>query len=122
MAPSRRKQKPTRKALYDCEANSRIICGAAASLDYKDGYPTVVNDNAEAERFFRVAPKQFGHAAVQQSSLIMAGEDFSYYLREVPGCFMLSAREIKKKAALFIRIIIRGLIWTSAPCLFRLSL
>ncbi|BBH19626.1 putative amidohydrolase YhaA [Paenibacillus baekrokdamisoli] len=64
------------------------LYGAVAALDYRYGYPTVVNDPIEAERFFKVAPDQFGHAAVQQSPLIMAGEDFSYYLQKVPGCFM----------------------------------
>jgi amidohydrolase len=62
--------------------------GANAVLDYRDGYPTVVNDDVEAERFFRVAAERFGPEAVQTSTLIMAGEDFSYYLREIPGCFM----------------------------------
>ncbi|MFC4809974.1 M20 family metallopeptidase [Paenibacillus sp. GCM10023250] len=62
--------------------------GASASLEYRDGYPTVVNDTREAERFFKVAAETFGQEAVQESTLIMAGEDFTYYLREVPGCFM----------------------------------
>lgn len=30
----------------------------------------------------------FGEEAVHESPLIMAGEDFSYYLQEKPGCFM----------------------------------
>jgi amidohydrolase len=87
--------------LYTIVKQTAELYGAAASLDYKDGYPTVVNDNAEAERFFRVAPEQFGHAAVQQSSLIMAGEDFSYYLREIPGCFMFVGAGNKESGAVY---------------------
>ena len=30
----------------------------------------------------------FGAEAVHESPLIMAGEDFSYYLHQRPGCFM----------------------------------
>ncbi|QHT63998.1 amidohydrolase [Paenibacillus lycopersici] len=62
--------------------------GARATLEYRGGYPTVVNDAREADRFFGVAARTFGAEAVTESPLIMAGEDFSYYLREVPGCFM----------------------------------
>ncbi|WP_274650492.1 amidohydrolase [Paenibacillus humicola] len=62
--------------------------GAKASLEYRDGYPTVVNDEVEARRFFAAAAETFGKEAVKESELIMAGEDFSYYLKEIPGCFM----------------------------------
>lgn len=77
-----------KERLHTIVRQTAELYGAAAVLDYKDGYPTVVNDAAEAERFFRVAPELFGYAAVQESTLIMAGEDFSYYLKEIPGCFM----------------------------------
>ncbi|MWC26735.1 M20 metallopeptidase family protein [Paenibacillus sp. MMS18-CY102] len=62
--------------------------GAQITLDYREGYPAVVNDDGEAERFQSVAKRLFGDEAVQLSGLIMAGEDFSYYLQQVPGCFM----------------------------------
>lgn len=65
------------------------LYGAETTLDYRDGYPPVVNDEAEAQRFFRVAAGQFGSDAVEQASYIMAGEDFTYYLQNVQGCFML---------------------------------
>ncbi|NQX65606.1 amidohydrolase [Paenibacillus alba] len=61
---------------------------ATYQLDYKLGYPTVVNDEKEAERFFSVGQSLFGEEAVHESPLIMAGEDFSYYLHHRPGCYM----------------------------------
>ncbi|MFD0713676.1 M20 family metallopeptidase [Paenibacillus sp. GCM10027626] len=61
---------------------------AQIDLEYRDGYPSVVNDEVEAQRFFRVAAAQFGEQAVMQSPCIMAGEDFTYYLQQVKGCFM----------------------------------
>jgi amidohydrolase len=64
------------------------LYGAAAKLDYRDGYPFVMNDPAEAERFYRVAEAAFGSEAVSESELITAGEDFAYYLERVRGCFM----------------------------------
>ncbi|RKN86660.1 amidohydrolase [Paenibacillus ginsengarvi] len=62
--------------------------GADIQLDYKPGYPPVINDEAETERFFRVAGSLFGADKTRRSPLIMAGEDFAYYLNRVPGCFM----------------------------------
>ncbi|SDM94681.1 amidohydrolase [Paenibacillus sp. yr247] len=61
---------------------------ASYELDYKLGYPTVINDEKEAQRFFKVGIELFGAEAVQESPLIMAGEDFSYYLQHRPGCYM----------------------------------
>lgn len=61
-----------------------------AELDYqmRIGYPPVVNDEEEAERFFKVGERLFGESAVVRSEAITVAEDFSYYLEKVPGCFM----------------------------------
>ncbi|NEW05437.1 amidohydrolase [Paenibacillus sp. SYP-B3998] len=61
---------------------------ASYVFDYKMGYPPVVNDVNEAERFFKVGNALFGEESVHESPLIMAGEDFSYYLHHRPGCYM----------------------------------
>lgn len=62
--------------------------GASASVDYVLGYPSLVNDEREVERFFELSGKVFDiqHEVAEK---IMPAEDFSYYLKEVPGCFML---------------------------------
>ncbi|PZE22541.1 amidohydrolase [Paenibacillus xerothermodurans] len=83
---------------YDPELRSRIqhrmaqiightgsMFGADVRFDYKLGYPPVVNDKGEVERFFRAGGKVID---VQESPLIMAGEDFAYYLQHCKGCFM----------------------------------
>nr|WP_239565690.1 M20 family metallopeptidase [Paenibacillus sacheonensis] len=77
-----------RQRLESVVSHTASMYGASAYLEYRYGYPTVVNDAKEAERFFKVAADAFGAEAVKESTLIMAGEDFTYYLREVPGCFM----------------------------------
>jgi amidohydrolase len=64
------------------------IFGAQALLAYRDGYPPVINDAAEAERFTRAATVAFGSEHVHQSPRIMAAEDFAYYLQKRPGCYM----------------------------------
>lgn len=62
--------------------------GATYKLDLRIGYPPVVNDEAEASRFFEVAKQLLGPDAVVPSDAIMVAEDFAYYLEKVPGCFM----------------------------------
>lgn len=62
--------------------------GAESKIQYLMGYPPLVNDEAETERFFREAPKVFGESKVERCEKIMPAEDFAYYLQEIPGCFM----------------------------------
>ncbi|NDI33503.1 amidohydrolase [Chengkuizengella sediminis] len=65
-----------------------IMYGAKIKLNYFNGYPTVVNHEEETNRFFNVGKKDLMNLKIISSPLIMAGEDFSYYLKKVPGCFM----------------------------------
>lgn len=61
--------------------------GADGELDYQVGYPAVVNDAAETDRFNRLAIELLGEENVQTMKPAMGGEDFAYYLQEVPGVF-----------------------------------
>ncbi|TBL78309.1 M20 metallopeptidase family protein [Paenibacillus thalictri] len=81
-------RRQVKERLEQISAHTGAMFGATCTVDYKWGYPPVVNDPAEAERFFRVGAAVLGDDAVFESPLIMAGEDFAYYLRERPGCFM----------------------------------
>ncbi len=63
--------------------------GGQANFQYMKGYPAVVNDPAEAARFKRTGERCFGGGHTHSLQPIMAGEDFSYYLQRLPGCFML---------------------------------
>ncbi|MBJ6363286.1 M20 family metallopeptidase [Paenibacillus sp. GCM10012307] len=73
--------------------------GGKGVLDYREGYPTVVNDADEIARFFKVGGKLLPQEQVQQSGLIMAGEDFSYYLQQRRGCFMFVGAGNPEKGA-----------------------
>ncbi|NHN28476.1 amidohydrolase [Paenibacillus agricola] len=59
--------------------------GADYTFEYKRGYPPVVNNESEFDRFLHAGSKV---VPVQQAPLIMAGEDFAYYLHDRKGCFM----------------------------------
>ena len=60
--------------------------GADIVLDYKDGYPPTINHSLQTEKVLNAAKKVVGSKA-GEPYLSMGGEDFSYYLEKIPGCF-----------------------------------
>ncbi|WP_223691551.1 M20 metallopeptidase family protein [Leifsonia poae] len=63
--------------------------GCAARVDFEAVYPVTVNDAASADRSLAVLRRQFGVERVEPAaSPMMASEDFSFVLREVPGAFV----------------------------------
>ncbi|WP_257148487.1 M20 family metallopeptidase [Bacillus sp. AFS073361] len=63
------------------------IYGASIKLDYQCGYPSVVNHEKEVEISLEVAKDLFGMEFTGIMKPKMVGEDFAYYLKEVPGAF-----------------------------------
>jgi amidohydrolase len=61
--------------------------GGAYELDYVQGYPVTVNDNAMTDLVMRVAYSIVGRTNVIEIAPSMASEDMSFYLKDVPGCF-----------------------------------
>lgn len=59
---------------------------AKITLNYKDGYPPVINNEECAEKLLSAATKVVGDGA-GSPYLSMGGEDFSYFVNEKPGCF-----------------------------------
>lgn len=74
----------------------RIIKGACFSADcsytfnYDKGYPAVVNHKEETEHLVDVAEGVKGVSEVEECEMQMGGEDFAYYLKEVPGTFFFT--------------------------------
>lgn len=62
--------------------------GATYRYELKKGYPAVVNDEHEAQRVLEVARAIVGEENTEVTVPIMIAEDFAFYLKEVPGCFM----------------------------------
>nr|WP_238649789.1 amidohydrolase [Paenibacillus piscarius] len=78
-----------RRRIEEMAASIAEAHGAKAHVDYLMGYPPLVNDEAEYGRFARVAPQALGEGAqVILMEKIMPAEDFSYYVKEIPGCFI----------------------------------
>ncbi|WP_320669801.1 amidohydrolase [Patulibacter defluvii] len=63
--------------------------GATCDYRYVRGYDAVVNDPATAAVVAETAVALLGPEAVSDGPPVMPGEDFSAFLREAPGCFVL---------------------------------
>ena len=59
---------------------------AKIKLNYEDGYPPLINANNQTNTLMKVIKKRIGEKMIPPY-LTMGGEDFSYYLEKVPGCF-----------------------------------
>lgn len=60
------------------------------SLKYTRGYPPVVNHKEETEFLATIAGDIPGVELVKESELLMIGEDFGYYMEEIPGTFFFT--------------------------------
>lgn len=68
----------------------RGVCasmGAQYELKFTRGYPPTVNDAGMAEVVRRCAVAVVGAGRVAEPELTMGGEDMSYFLKQVPGCY-----------------------------------
>lgn len=63
--------------------------GATASVKVEEGYPVVVNSDAETELATQVARELVGEAnVVAQTDVLMGSEDFAFMLQQRPGTFL----------------------------------
>jgi amidohydrolase len=61
--------------------------GVTAEFIYKKGCPPLVNHEKECRFAMEVAREILGESKAIEGPPIMGGEDFSFYLKEVPGVF-----------------------------------
>ena len=75
--------------------------GGSATLDYRWGYPALVNDTDMAQLVLETAAEVVGPDNVVVIPPSMPGEDMSYFLQRVPGCMFVVGSMNEE----------RGLIW-----------
>ena len=75
--------------------------GAEATLDYRWGYPALVNDTDMAQLVLETAAEVVGRDNVVVIPPSMPGEDMSYFLQKVPGCMFVVGSMNEE----------RGLVW-----------
>ena len=73
-----------------------ISSGIDYELIYRRGYPILKNDPEKTENLIKIAKSVFKNIEIMESP-IMGGEDFAYYLQEVPGTFVFLGGANKKK-------------------------
>jgi hippurate hydrolase len=62
---------------------------ARVDVEITEGYPPVVNTHRETELAYRAARNVVGDSGLMaMDHPSMGSEDFSYYLQEVPGCYV----------------------------------
>ena len=59
-----------------------------ATVEYHSLYPPTVNDGAAWEYAQGVVDGLLGAGAAEEMAPVMGGEDFSFFLQYVPGCFL----------------------------------
>jgi hippurate hydrolase len=63
--------------------------GGEAEVEYKEGYPVLVNAERETDFAAEVARELFGaEKVITPYELIAGSEDFAYFLQQRPGCFL----------------------------------
>ncbi|SAL55206.1 amidohydrolase [Caballeronia terrestris] len=73
-------------ALVEAQAASY---GAKAVVKYEEGYPVVVNTDAETEFAAQVARELVGEEnVVAHADILMGSEDFAFMLQQRPGAFL----------------------------------
>ena len=73
--------------------------GAKIKLNYKDGYPPTINDKKCSENVLNAVSKVINKKSFAPY-LTMGGEDFSYYLEKIPGCFFFIGSSPRDKKPL----------------------
>jgi len=64
--------------------------GVRAQVEYKRGYPVLVNHLRETDFARDVAEELVGAAHVtRQGKAVTGSEDFAFFLEEVPGCYLM---------------------------------
>ena len=79
-------RKLIKSRMKDIIAGTEKMFSAKIELNYMDGYPPTVNDKKCAERVVNAVSKVINKKSFKPY-LSMGGEDFSYYLEKIPGCF-----------------------------------
>ena len=75
--------------------------GCTATVNYTFGYPSTVNTKIHVETISEMADLFYGPGTAVTIDPSMGGEDFSYYLEKVPGCFMFLGIKNPAKGCVF---------------------
>ncbi|ROS24876.1 amidohydrolase [Raoultella terrigena] len=79
--------------------HTAAMYGATVAVDYCYGTPPVINEERSARLAQSVIREAFGDDALFSEKPTTGGEDFSFYMQDVPGCFALLGSGNKEKGS-----------------------
>lgn len=77
------------KQLQIYAEHTAAVYGGTAQVEYIRGTQAVINGTESAELVQQISVEAFGEDSLYDEKPTMGGEDFSFYLDEVPGSFAL---------------------------------
>lgn len=77
----------TKTRIHDMAVQVAAGFGATAEVELQEGYPVMINDPDCTAFLAETLGADMDEEAVQEIPPIMASEDFSYFLEQVPGAF-----------------------------------
>jgi len=90
--------KPLAETMERITAGVCAAYGARYTFRYEPGYPPTVNTAAETQIAVEAARRVVGTGRVDDGcSPLMGSEDFSYFLQEVPGCYVFLGNGLKSQ-------------------------
>lgn len=84
-------RKPINALIVEIAETTAATYGVRVEVEIRDRYEATLNHPEAAQRYRRALQAELGEHSLESELLlpIMASEDFSYYLNEIPGAFAL---------------------------------
>ena len=76
-----------KKRFFEVVNSTCDAFGAKADINFQKGYPATINHKQQSEFAYESAKKIVGNKASSSQAPMMGSEDFSYFLKKIPGCF-----------------------------------
>ena len=77
------------RRMEDIAVNTAKAYGAEVDFNFRRGYPTLINHERETNLIIDVLKSMVGPENIDaQMTPTMVAEDFAYFVREVPGCYI----------------------------------
>jgi len=90
-----------KKMIDEISASTVQMARADYHLDYEDGYPSTWNHKKETDILIEAGKKAVGEENVVKYEPNMGAEDFSYYVREIPGTYFFTGSANKEKGFIY---------------------
>ena len=76
-----------KKRFFEVVNSTCDAFGAKVDINFQKGYPATINHKKQSEFAYESAKKIVGNKASSSQAPMMGSEDFSYFLKKIPGCF-----------------------------------